>query len=84
MKPAARGSDDDSSERITIAVGTVDPLYLFGEDADGKDVPEGGFGRALASGGGNHEWCRNEIKGVTDQIPILGRERGERWEADPA
>lgn len=83
MKPATHGNDH-SSERITIAVGTVDSLYLFGEEADGKEVPEEGFGRALASGGGNHEWCRNEIKGVTDQVPILGRERGKRWDTNPA
>jgi hypothetical protein len=79
MKPATAGS-----ERVTIAVGTVDALYLFGEGADGKDVPEGGFGLALVNGGGDHEWCRNEIKGVTDKVQLLGRERGKRWDTDPA
>ncbi|KAH8678015.1 Mss4-like protein [Xylariales sp. PMI_506] len=82
------GSDDDAGaeregqDRICIAVGSVDPLYLFGEGADGVEVPEGGFGFALANGGGRHLWCDNEIKGVTDKLPILGYERGTRWALD--
>ncbi|KAF7539882.1 hypothetical protein G7054_g1733 [Neopestalotiopsis clavispora] len=80
IRPAA--SEDYT--RVTIAVGTVDALYLFGEGADGEEVPVGGFGRALANGGGDHEWCRNEIPGVTDKIALLGRERGKRWDTDPA
>jgi hypothetical protein len=70
------------SPRITITVGTVDPLFLFGEGADGQEVPKDGFGFALANGGGIHEWCSNEIKGVTDKIGVLGFERGKRWEGD--
>lgn len=46
IKPAAAGH-----ELVTIAVGTVDALYLIGEGADGKDVPKGGFGFALVNGG---------------------------------
>ncbi|KAI0124968.1 Mss4-like protein [Xylariales sp. AK1849] len=71
-------------DRISIAVGTVDALYLFGEGADGQDVPEGGFGLALVNGGGDHEWCSNEIKGVTDELSILGLQRGKRWQGDSA
>lgn len=73
---------------LCFPVGTVDPLYLFGEGADGKTevegqiVPKEGFGLALGYGGGMHEWCGNEIKGVTDQIPILGRLRGRRFDGD--
>ncbi|KAK0636539.1 Mss4-like protein [Bombardia bombarda] len=37
-----------------------------------ESVPEGGYGMALANGCGRHYWCKNEIKGVTDGIPLLG------------
>ncbi|ETS79486.1 hypothetical protein PFICI_09339 [Pestalotiopsis fici W106-1] len=80
VRPAA----SEDYKRVTIAVGSVDALYLFGEDADGDEVPVGGFGRALANGWGDHEWCHNEIPGVTDKISILGYERGKRWATDPA
>ncbi|KAI1852691.1 hypothetical protein JX266_002232 [Neoarthrinium moseri] len=73
----------EGTGRVTISVGTVDSLYLFGEGADGKEVPEGGFGFALANGGGDHEWCGNEIKGVTEGLSILGHARGKRWDGDP-
>jgi len=59
----------------------VDPLYLFGEgwEETSGDVPKGGFGRALANGCGGHEWVRNEIPGVTDDLELLGvGGRGER------
>lgn len=68
----------------------MDPLYLLGEGANGVDedaygqvVPEGGYGKALASGYGKHEWCINEIVGVTDGIPCLGVGRGTRQDRDP-
>ena len=61
-----------------LAVGTIDPLYLFGEGADGVSVPEDGFGRALISGGGDHCWVTNEIKGVTDNMGFVGRDKGRR------
>jgi hypothetical protein len=78
-----RPASSEDYTRVTIAVGTIDALYLFGEGADGEEVPVGGFGRALANGGGDHEWCRNEIPGVTEKIALLGRERGKRWDTDP-
>ncbi|KAL2112255.1 hypothetical protein VUR80DRAFT_8210 [Thermomyces stellatus] len=58
---------------VCVAVGTVDPLYLFGEGADGVEVPKEGFGRALVNGLGPNLWCKNEIKGVTDDIGLLNR-----------
>ncbi|SPO03248.1 uncharacterized protein DNG_05930 [Cephalotrichum gorgonifer] len=66
--PAVEGYD-----YVCIAVGTVDALYLFGEGADGVVVPKEGFGRALVNGLGPNLWCKNEIKGVTDNIPLLNR-----------
>ena len=69
-------------DRLSIGVGTVDPLYLAGDGADGVEVPEGGFGRALASGCGQAEWTRCEIKGVTDDMPLL--HRGRRSAEDDA
>jgi len=61
----------------------VDPLYLWGEGAGiGNNVPKGGYGTALANGQGDHEWCRNEIAGVTDVIPFLGHRGGKRWDED--
>lgn len=76
--------DDGTPETdyTAIAVGSVDPLYLFGEGADGFEVPEGGFGIALANGGGEHSWCANEMKGVTDGMEVLGRGRGLRRQGD--
>lgn len=69
----------DAGPAISIAIGTVDPLYLFGEGADGVEVPKGGFGLALAGGGGGHEWIQNEIPGVTDKMGLLGFDRGDRY-----
>ncbi|TPX17738.1 uncharacterized protein E0L32_002839 [Thyridium curvatum] len=64
----------------SINLGTVDPLYLWGEGAgEGNDVPEGGYSKALAAGGKN-EWCGNEIKGVTDDMPWLLK--GKRFRGD--
>jgi hypothetical protein len=65
-----------------LAVGTIDALYLFGERPEGQeiseDIPEKGYGMALAGGWGNHEWCVNEIPGVTDNMPLLGIARGKK------
>ena len=66
----------DADDYVCFTVGTVDPLYLFGEGADGVEVPKEGFGLALANGGGEHVWVGNEIKGVTDQMELLGKKRG--------
>lgn len=71
----------DGGHNTSIPVGTVDPLYLFGEgweESNGK-VPQGGFGRALANGCGGHEWVANEIPGVTDKLDLVGGDgRGTR------
>ena len=73
----------EGSDHVSFAVGTVDALYLFGEGAEDRDdVPKHGFGEILANGGGGHEFCRNEIKGVTDDIPLLGQKRGKRFDGD--
>ncbi|KAI1109811.1 hypothetical protein F5Y14DRAFT_390733 [Nemania sp. NC0429] len=66
---------------ISVTIGSVDPLFLFGEGADGVEVPKGGFGVALANGAGGHEWCGNEIPGITDNMGYL-YERGKRWPGD--
>ena len=60
-------------------------MYLWGDGADGvteqdgQIVPKEGFGVALASGYGIHEWCGNQIKGVTDSSPLTGVGIGKRW-----
>lgn len=75
----------EGGPNISMAIGTVDPLYLFGEgwEESNGEVPKGGFGRALANACGGHEWVRNEIPGVTDNLVILGvGGRGERMDSD--
>ncbi len=85
-RPADRSSSDN--DYICFTIGTVDPLFLFGEGADGvktgggandQPVPENGYGQALASGEGNHWFTVNEIKGVTDDIPVAGYGKGTKW-----
>jgi hypothetical protein len=76
---------NESGPNISIAIGTVDPLYLFGEgwEASNGEVPKGGFGRALASAGGGHEWVQNEIPGVTDNLELVGvGGRGARFDSE--
>lgn len=80
----------EGGPNISLAIGTVDPLYLFGEGADEyntqkgeeeQEIPKGGFGRAIANCCGGHEWVANEIPGVTDELEVLGvgpKGRGER------
>lgn len=63
---------------MCFTVGTVDPLYLFGEGADGVEVPKEGFGVALANGGGEQCYDQNEIKGVTDKMEICGKGKGPK------
>ncbi|KAJ9138491.1 hypothetical protein NKR23_g8546 [Pleurostoma richardsiae] len=78
----------DGSDGLSVLVGTVDPLYLWGEGADGTTevegqvVPREGYGLALVGGFGSNEFCGNEIKGVTDGLPLLGVGRGQRFEGD--
>lgn len=77
---------------MSLAVGTIDPLYLFGEGSEGVEtglqegevgpIPKNGYGLALAGGGGDHGWCANEIPGVTDNVPVLGLARGRRLAED--
>jgi hypothetical protein len=69
---------------LCLAVGTVDPLFLFGEGADGEEVPKEGFGRALVNGGGVHCWVANEIKGVTEEMGFVGKNKGVRLECGGA
>ncbi|KAH8898640.1 glutathione-dependent formaldehyde-activating GFA [Thozetella sp. PMI_491] len=74
----------DAGVRYGLAIGTVDALYLFGEgwEKTKGEVPEHGFGLALASSYGGHCYTRNEIKGVTDNLALCGIGRGERLETD--
>jgi hypothetical protein len=62
---------DKDKDYVCVSIGTVDPLYLFGEGADGVEVPKEGFGLALGSCEGGHYWVGNEIKGVTDEAGLL-------------
>lgn len=70
----------DGEDYLCVAVGTVDALYLIGEGADGVEIPKEGFGRALVNGLGTNLWCKSEIKGVTDDMPLLNR--SERLEEE--
>ncbi|KAK0643355.1 Mss4-like protein, partial [Cercophora newfieldiana] len=65
---------------VAFTLGTVDPLYLWGEgaDVDGVGVPREGWGGVLAGGEGDHWWTMNEIKGVTDNIPVAGCGKGKK------
>lgn len=73
----------EGGDHVSLAVGTIDPLFLFGEGTaeekakvkvwGGEGMPDTGFGNVLISGEGAHEWCGNEIKGVTDEMPMLMR-----------
>ncbi|KAK0726637.1 Mss4-like protein [Apiosordaria backusii] len=68
---------EEGKDYICLAVGSIDEVYLVGGEND-KGVPTEGYGLALVGGGGEHLWCKNEIKGVTDDIPLLGFKRGTR------
>ncbi|KAK4221510.1 Mss4-like protein [Podospora fimiseda] len=75
----------EEGPNISIAIGTIDPLYLFGEgweESEGE-VPKGGFGRALANACGGHEWVKNEVPGVTEGLVLVGGGgRGTRVEQE--
>jgi hypothetical protein len=78
----------EAGPNISLAIGSVDPLYLWGEGAGkegAEEVPEGGFGRALANACGGHEWIQNEVPGVTDRdLALVGLAgRGERVVSEP-
>ncbi|KAK3323693.1 Mss4-like protein [Cercophora scortea] len=77
------------SAHVWFTVGTVDPLFLFGEGADGvqtggqdEPLPKNGYGMALASGEGEHKRCVNAIPGVTDNIPRVGLGRRRQFQKD--
>ena len=75
---------DPPGKALVFHLGTVDPLYLWGEgweDSNGE-VPKGGFGRALASPHGGSFWIKNEVPGVTDKLALCGYECGPRYHTD--
>ncbi|KAM7216337.1 putative glutathione-dependent formaldehyde-activating enzyme [Rhypophila decipiens] len=78
-RPKSNHDNPDKAEEenyLELAVGTIDPEYLFGEGQE-----HGGYGLALVNGGGGHSWCKNSIRGVTDGISWLGADgRGTRKE----
>ncbi|KAF5692731.1 glutathione-dependent formaldehyde-activating gfa [Fusarium denticulatum] len=66
---------------VSIAIGSLDPLYLFGEGVEDKsEVPTDGFAKEIFSGHFKVEFCESEIKGVTDDMPIL--HKGQRYQGD--
>jgi hypothetical protein len=67
---------------ISIATGSLDPLYLLGEGAGSTNgrVPNNGFANQIFSGKFNIEFCGNEIHGVTDDMPVL--HKGKRCKGD--
>ncbi|KZL86359.1 glutathione-dependent formaldehyde-activating enzyme [Colletotrichum incanum] len=76
-------SEDEAD--IDLAVGCIDPEFLFGEERRARDGNGGdgtkksrneGFGRALA-GARTHVWCANEVAGVTDRML-----RGKKMQRD--
>ncbi|KAM0322005.1 hypothetical protein ACHAQA_009747 [Verticillium albo-atrum] len=72
----------NAGKGLSLSIGSVDPLYLFGEGAEGTngEVPEAGFGKVLCNGLGGTEWCLNEMSGVTDDMPLL--HAGKRYQED--
>lgn len=62
---------EETSDELEFAVGTVDPEFLVGEE--GK---HDGYGYALANCSGDNIFCANEIQGVTDGW--IGK-TGKRW-----
>ncbi|KAL8366422.1 hypothetical protein RB595_004955 [Gaeumannomyces hyphopodioides] len=78
----------DASDGFSIALGTVDPLFLWGEGAPGSaearehGVPAGGFARALMGAPSRHFWCANEIPGVTDAASMAIMAGGKRAMGD--
>ncbi|TVY68106.1 hypothetical protein Focb16_v002494 [Fusarium oxysporum f. sp. cubense] len=67
---------------ISVATGSLDAMYLFGEGVEGTKggVPQEGFAKEIFSGHFNVEFCESEIKGVTDGMPIL--HKGKRCQGD--
>ncbi|OHE94911.1 glutathione-dependent formaldehyde-activating enzyme [Colletotrichum orchidophilum] len=69
----------DANAWTSLCLGTLDQEALIGERGQG-----GGFGELLANGTGGHEWCENEIPGVTDDIPMLNRGQRNQQSASDA
>ncbi|EKJ75130.1 hypothetical protein FPSE_04688 [Fusarium pseudograminearum CS3096] len=67
---------------ISIATGSLDPIYLFGEGAEstGDHIPKEGVAGQIFSGWFNVEFCESEIKGITDDMPVL--HKGKRHQGD--
>ncbi|EMT71363.1 Mss4-like protein [Fusarium oxysporum II5] len=67
---------------ISVATGSLDAKYLFGEGVEDtkSGVPQEGFAKEIFSGHFNVEFCESEIKGVTDDMPIL--HKGKRCQGD--
>ncbi|EWZ86015.1 hypothetical protein BFJ70_g4232 [Fusarium oxysporum] len=67
---------------ISVATGSLDAMYLFGEGVEDTKggVPQEGFSKEIFSGHFNVEFCESEIKGVTDDMPIL--HKGKRCQGD--
>ncbi|RKK12512.1 hypothetical protein BFJ66_g2059 [Fusarium oxysporum f. sp. cepae] len=67
---------------ISVATGSLDAMYLFGEGVEDTKggVPQEGFAKEIFSGHFNVEFCESEIKGVTDDMPIL--HKGKRCQGD--
>ncbi|KAK1967315.1 glutathione-dependent formaldehyde-activating enzyme [Colletotrichum sublineola] len=63
----------EGEDRASICVGSLDEEMLIGERRAPGGGGDGGFAGALVNGLGGHEWCENEIPGVTDVIPLLRR-----------
>ncbi|KAK1979290.1 glutathione-dependent formaldehyde-activating enzyme [Colletotrichum cereale] len=63
----------EGEDGASLCVGSLDREVLVGA---GPGREEAGFAGALVNGLGGHEWCENEIPGVTDDVPLL--RRGQR------
>ncbi|KAK2026939.1 glutathione-dependent formaldehyde-activating enzyme [Colletotrichum zoysiae] len=63
----------EGEDGASVCVGSLDQEVLIGGRRPGGGD---GFAGALVNGLGGHEWCENEIPGVTDDIPLL--RRGQR------
>ncbi|TDZ72071.1 hypothetical protein CTRI78_v001487 [Colletotrichum trifolii] len=63
-------------EGISLCVGAIDHDVLVGKthlSVGTAGEGEQALGAALVNGLGGHEFCENEIPGVTDDIPLLNR-----------
>lgn len=68
---------DNEKDYICLVVGSIDQVYFVGGEND-EGVLKEGYGLVFVGGGGEYFFCQNEIKGVMDDILLLGRKRGMR------